>query len=322
VGATNVGATNVGATNVGATNVGVTNAGAVGEAPKTVTIGLYLFNIREVSSGRGTFMSDFCIWSQSEEIENILGELQFANAERVIWSNEGRPEINGLNCVKRSGTGTFRMHWNFQNYPRDTQTLHIQINYTLKDDSKVVLVPDQVNSGISKANLPSGWRLRDFHMEPTKLAYDSNLGDPGLGNSYGEFSGIETTTSITRADPSEYWMMTLIAYATSFMFMISFFIDTSNTSRMGLLGASFIACVISLRTSLAAIGKFGTSIDYLHLVVMGYITFAVICTAVLNYLMNHNLNAKQVRKCSMIIGVLTSISFFVVIRLMHLGIDH
>ena len=288
-------------------------------APELVTIGLYLFNIRDVSSGRGTFTSDFCIWSQSPSVGNIIGELQFANAERVVWAVEGRPEVKGLNCIKRSGTGVFRMTWNFNNYPHDSQKLRILINYTLKDSSKVILTPDRASSGISKTNLPSGWSLKGFNMEPTKLVYDSNLGDPNLGSGHGEFSGLETTIDIERKDPSEYWMMTLIAYATAFMFMISFFIDLSNTSRFGLLGAGFIACVISLRTSLAARGTFGTSIDWLHLTVMGYIILSVICTAFLSYLVHHKVDTHKIRTYSWVLGGLTSASFFLVIWLMHLG---
>lgn len=290
--------------------------------PEQVTIGIYFFNIRDVSTGRGTFTSDFCIWSQSSSPGNILGELQFANAERVIWSVEGKPEVSGLNCIKRSGTGVFRMSWNFKKYPHDIQTLRVPIVYTLKDDSKVALVPDQAGSGISKSNIPSGWKFDGFSMEPTKLKVESNLGDPNLGTGHGEFSGIETNIKIERVDPSEYWMMTLIAYATAFMFIISFFIDCTNTSRLGILGAGFIACVISLRTSLAVIGVFGTSVDWLHLVVMGYITFAVICTAVLSYLSHHNVPAKSVRNISMIIGLLTAVSFFWVVWTMYPGIQH
>jgi len=290
--------------------------------PDVVTVGIYFFNIRDVSSGRGTFTSDFCIWSQSTLPENILGELQFANAERLVWSVESKPEVTGLNCIKRSGTGVFRMSWNFKTYPHDIQTLRIPINYTFKDSSKVILVPDQGSSGISKANIPPGWKLREFSIQPTKLKVDSNLGDPNLGTGYGEFSGIETTIGIERIDPSEYWMMTLIPYATAFIFTISFFLESTNTSRLGLLGAAFIACVISLRTSLAVIGVFGTSVDWLHLVVMGFITFAVICTAGLNFLHTHNnVPAKTIRHVSMILGLLTAASFLGVVWTMYPGIQ-
>ena len=238
----------------------------------------------------------------------------------MIWSVEGKPEVKGLNCIKRSGTGVFRMSWNFTNYPYDSQKLHIPIIYTLKDDSKIVLIPDQASSGISKANVPSGWKLKGFSIEPTKLVIDSNLGDPNLGTGYGEFCGIDTTIVIERQDPTEYWTMTLIAYATAFMFVVSFFIDCSNTSRLGLLGAAFIACIISLRTSLAALGVFGTSVDWLHAVVMGYIIFAVICTAILHFFLTHyNVNHKTIRNYSMIIGILTAASFFLLIWQTHAG---
>jgi hypothetical protein len=286
--------------------------------PETVTIGIYLFNIRDINSGRGTFTSDFCVWSQSQDIDNIIGELQFANADRIVWSVEGKPEVNGLACVKRSGTGVFRMNWDFKNYPYDRQKLRILINYTLKDASKVILAPDEESSGISMENIPNGWELKGFNMEPVQLVYDSNLGDPNLGSAHGEFSGIETSIDIERKDPSEYWMITLVAYATAFIFIISFFLESSNTSRLGLLGASFIACVFSLRTSLSAMGVFGTSVDRLHLIVMGYITFAVICTAMMNFLVHHhNIAVKSMRHYSMILGVLTALSFFIVVWYIH-----
>ncbi len=290
-----------------------------GTGPESVTIGLYLFNIRDVNSGRGTFTSDFCIWSQAPNIDNIIGELQFANADRIVWSVEGKSQVNGLECVKRSGTGVFRMNWDFKNYPYDGQKLKILMNYTVKDASKVVLNPDEESSGISMENIPSGWELKGFNMEPVQLVYDSNLGDPNLGAAHGEFSGIEISIDIERKDSAEYWMMTLIAYATAFMFMVSFFIDSTNTSRLGMLAAAFIACVFSLRTSLSVLGVFGTSVDRLHLVVMGYIIFAVICTAILSYLVHHNVSAKMIRFYSMVLGLLTSASFFIVIWFMHAG---
>ncbi len=290
-----------------------------GTGAESVTIGLYLFNIRDVNSGKGTFTSDFCIWSQAPNIDNIIGELQFANADRIVWSVEGKSQVNGLECVKRSGTGVFRMNWDFKNYPYDGQKLKILMNYTVKDASKVVLNPDEESSGISMENIPSGWELKGFNMEPVQLVYDSNLGDPNLGAAHGEFSGIEISIDIERKDSAEYWMMTLIAYATAFMFMVSFFIDSTNTSRLGMLAAAFIACVISLRTSLSVLGVFGTSVDRLHLVVMGYIIFAVICTAILSYLVHHNVSAKMIRFYSMVLGLLTSASFFIVIWFMHAG---
>ena len=285
--------------------------------PADVTIGIYLFNIRDVNSGRGTFTSDLCIWSQSPDIDNIIGELQFANAEKIVWSVEGKPEVNGLACVKRSGTGVFRMTWDFKDYPYDTQKLRILINYTLKDASRVILVPDLESSGISKENIPNGWMFKGFSMKSVKLVFNSNLGDPNLGTGKSEFSGLETTIDIERKDSSEYWMMTIVAYSTSLLFMISFFIDTTNTSRLGMLAAAFIACVISLRTSLGVMGVFGTSVDRVHLLVLGYITFAVICTAILTYLVHHKVSAQKIRFYSMVVGTLTAVSFLLMIWFFH-----
>jgi len=273
--------------------------------PEEVTLGVYLFNVRDVNTGRGTFTSDFCIWSRSTNTGNIISELQFANAERVVWSIEGKPEVQGVNCIKRCGTGTFRMKWELRDYPDDVQKLNILIDYTLKDSSKVTLKPDLLNSGVSKENIPQGWKFKSFKLEPVTVDITSNLGDSNLGNGRGVFPGLELSLEVAREESMEYWEMTVIAYSTVIMMFLSFFIDCTNTSRLGILGAAFIASIISLRTSMATMNTFDSRVSWLHFTVMGFITFGVICTAVLAYLHHNRVDAHKLRIYSMIIGVIT-----------------
>jgi len=280
------------------------------ERPDEFTIGIYLFNVRDVNTGKGTFTSDFCIWSQSTNTGNIISELQFANAERVVWAVEGAPNVPKLSCIKRCGTGTFRMKWGLHEYPNDSQKLKIAIDYTLEDSSKLILKPDLLNSGISKENIPQGWSFKSFKIEPVSLVLSSNLGDSTLGNGRATFPGLEVSLEIARNDLIEYWSMTIIAYATVIMMFLSFFIDCTNTSRLGILGAAFIACIISLRTSMAVINNFDNRVAWLHFIVIGFITFSVIVTAVLAYLTHHKFDPQKLRNYSMALGVI-ALCFFI-----------
>ena len=282
-----------------------TNSGGTDE----FTIGVYLFNVRDVNTGKGTFTSDFCIWSQSTNTGNIISELQFANAERVVWAVEGGAESQALNCIKRCGTGTFRMQWGLHDYPNDFQKLKIAIDYTLVDSSKIILKPDLLNSGISKENIPLGWAFKSFKIEPVSIVLSSNLGDSSLGNGRGTFPGLEVTLEIGRNEAIEYWSMTIIAYATVIMMFLSFFIDVMNTSRLGILGAAFIACIISLRTSMGTINNFDNRVAWLHFIVIGFITFSVIITAVLAYLLHHKADPHKLRGYSMAMGIVMLGSF-------------
>ena len=63
---------------------------------ETATVGIYIMNIREMSPARGTFSCDFWIWAKTTGQENILADLQFLNAEKVIWYTETKPEIAGI----------------------------------------------------------------------------------------------------------------------------------------------------------------------------------------------------------------------------------
>lgn len=279
-------------------------------APEIATVGIYLIDIRDLSPAKGTFTCDFWIWSQTPGTENVLAELQFVNAERVTWYAEGKPEVKGLNCYKRRGTGIFRMGWNLRHYPYDSQVLPIQMEYTLRDSAKMSLLPDTANSGVSARNIPTGWKMTGFELRPDTAAYTSNLGDPNLGNARGEFSRLTAVIHLSRNDTAEYWILVSSAYVALVMMLVSYFMEIDKpASRFGLLGASLFASVISLRSALAGLGNFGTLADQFHLVVIGYIILALVVTIILNQLHHRGVDEKKLRLASIAAAGVVALSF-------------
>ena len=281
-------------------------------APHTATIGMYLFDLRNLNTAIGTFTCDFWIWSQSQDGANVISDLQFINAERVVWYVEGKPDAKGLNCYKRRGTGTFRTHWALAEYPFDTQKLLITMEYSLRDSTKLVLEPDTANSGISAKNFPPEWNLTGFSLKPENVVFDSNLGDPNLQSGHGEFSRLIATVGISRKDPSEFWGLTSTAYVAAILMLFSFFMDAELPgTRYALLGAAFLATVLSLKTTVSGLGEFGTRADQIHFIVIGFIFGALVCTLALNTLCHHQVTPHKIRVYSAYCALVFLVAFVI-----------
>lgn len=276
---------------------------------ESATVGIYLMNIRDMSTTRGTFSCDFWIWSKSMGQENILADLQFLNAEKVIWYTETKPEIAGMTCYKRRGTGTFRMNWNLKHYPYDSQVLPIQMEYSLRDNSKIMLKPDTENSGINRDNIPQDWTVKGFALKPETSTYDSNLGDPALGQAKGSFSILTAIIDMTRHDAEEYWSIVSIAYVAVVMMLVSFFTEVHTPNRLTLLGAALFANIISMRSAFLGLGTFGTLADQFHLMVAGFIVLSLAITVWLTVMHHNGSDSKKLRYWSMMIGIVVAILF-------------
>jgi len=276
---------------------------------ETATVGIYIMNIREMSPARGTFSCDFWIWAKTTGQENILADLQFLNAEKVIWYTETKPEIAGMTSYKRRGSGTFRMNWNLKHYPYDSQVLPIQMEYSLRDSSKIILKPDTENSGINSENIPQDWTVKTFALKSETSTYASNLGDPTLGPAKGSFSLLTAVIDMTRHDAQEYWSIVSIAYVAVVMMLVSFFSDVHTPQRLTLLGAALFANIISMRSAFLGLGTFGTMADQFHLLVAAFIVLSLAITVVFTVKCHHGDDPKRLRYWSMWLGLMVGILF-------------
>lgn len=276
---------------------------------ETATVGIYIMNIREMSPARGTFSCDFWIWAKTTVQDNILADLQFLNAEKVIWYTETKPEITGMTSYKRRGSGTFRMNWNLKHYPNDSQVLPIQMEYSLRDSSKIILKPDMENSGINRENIPQDWKVKTFALKSETSTYSSNLGDPTIGQAKGSFSLLTAVIDMTRYDAQEYWSIVSIAYVAVVMMLVSYFTDVHTPNRLTLLGAALFANIISMRSAFLGLGTFGTLADQFHLMVAAFIILSLAITVLLTVWWHYGYDSKKLRYWSMMIGIVVAILF-------------
>jgi hypothetical protein len=92
------------------------------------------------------------------------------------------------------------------------------------------------------------------------------------------------------------------------LMLFSFFMDAELAgTRYALLGAAFLATVLSLKTTVSGLGEFGTRADQIHFIVIGFIFGALVCTLILNTLFHRKVDPHKIR----IYSAFAALAFFV-----------
>lgn len=146
--------------------------------PTEVKVGLYMVDIYDLSIKDESFIADFYLWMtwqgnfNPENFEFMNGELQ----------SKEHPDIkkkDGLNYICWRCRGKFRAPLDFRNYPRDYQTLKIEIEDAFHDTKELVysfeknakLEPYPVSIGGFRMDGPQRYNV-------VKHEYKTNYGNP------------------------------------------------------------------------------------------------------------------------------------------------
>lgn len=258
-------------------------------------LGVYILEIRDLNPADGTFAAEFWIWSQAATDADILGRLEFLNADRVSFHSESKGESSGIYWTKRRAAGTFRLHWDMKRFPFDSQQLEILTQYNGNDAGQMVLKPDTENSGFPPELAIGGWKIDRMEMTGENVVYNSSLGNPALsGRSVHPL--IAAVVDITRTETSGYWKLMAAAYVAMIMCLVSFLLDFETPGpRYGLIGAGMFAAVINFRSAGIALGADGTLVDRLHLLILGFLALSLFLTLLFNALARRGVAVKNLR---------------------------
>lgn len=264
-------------------------------APTEISVGIYLLEIRDIAPADGTFAAEFWIWSQADTNTNVLGQLEFLNADKVTFHSESNGLDNGVYWTKRRATGVFRQSWDMRHFPRDRQKLEILAQYNGADASRIILKPDMKESGYSPDLSIGGWEVGKLQISAESVVYDSSLGDPLLSRK-STHPVIVAQIDILRIDSSMYWKLMAAAYVAMIMCLVSFLLDfESPGSRYGLIGAGMFAAVVNFRSAGIALGADGTIIDLLHFVILGFLVAALLVTLLFSALAHRGVPLRHLR---------------------------
>ena len=252
----------------------------------SASIGVVLIDAGNFDYPNATFQSTFWIWSTSGNPNaDALTNLDIRNATNLEIITDLMSTNKGKYWHLQKIKGTFRNYWDLSKYPFDRQKLKIYIEEgELSSDKFIYLVDNESKSYFHSPNL-KGWKLEAMKIEVGTTQYESNFGDPSLNDlESSSFASAEITVDLSRSSQSSFWRITAGAFISLSLVLSSFLLSYKNighlNARLGLLGASAYANVISIRNVSSWQGPvpYITFIDQIHMVPMLAILIGLVVT--------------------------------------------
>jgi hypothetical protein len=275
----------------------------------TVLIGVYILSVYDLDFPSNKVSADFYVWYNAKKDSlDLMKNFEIINAVESNTSHQ-TDEMRGEIIYQ-----TFRVNsvikkeWDITNFPFDKQTMEIYIEDYDKDNTKLVFVPDTVESKLDPGVKINGWKITSFYMKEANHVYETNYGDPDIKQGdYSSYSRVTVYLTIEREGNGIFFKLFIGLFISVLMSLMTFFIDPSDLDpRFGLpVGAIFaaIASQYVITSNLPQNAKF-TLVDKLHDVSFIFIFICIIVSVASLYFRKNNKIAEHKK--------LDNYSFFIV----------
>ncbi|MCO6417264.1 hypothetical protein JYK14_13970 [Siccirubricoccus sp. KC 17139] len=264
----------------------------VGEPPVRHKVGLYVTDLHSFDLLRGTFGASFWVWSVGSSSAYVLRTMEFANADQAAVRLDSTIPRGDVTWSQRKITGTFREHWNVQNFPFDRNALEIHLEEGIDEESRFAYDADVANSGYNPHGVIEGWRVRRMRVDVGAARYATSFGDPAANGPESRFSQLRAVLDLERSNYTGFLKLTAALYAGFLMCAIGCLVPITATTfapRITLLVASLFALVVNMRTASIALGSEhgATLIDKLHIVGLAYVVAITAVTVLVRIRTEH-----------------------------------
>lgn len=146
--------------------------------PTDVRIGIYVVDLYDFSIKDESFVADFYLWMNWKGDFNPE-HFEIMNGEMESKEDPFKSKKDGVNYICWRCRGKFRSHLDFRNYPKDKQTLKIEIEDSFNDNQEVVYSFDKdvesepypISIGGFRMSGPQRYNVVDHE-------YKTNYGNP------------------------------------------------------------------------------------------------------------------------------------------------
>jgi len=220
--------------------------------PTHVISGIYIDRIQNLSLSDSIWSVDFYVWYKWNGSQVTPGEnLQVINGnidKKILVDNytSGTQHFE-IYYV----TATITKFFDILEFPVDKQYLYIDIEDKNTQRQDFIFVPDNGNSGINPDVQVHGYDISKIHVIEKPHIYQSNFGDPRLGNVSSPYSQLRTGIDIYRPDLGFYFRIFIGLFIAVAAALVALFIKpTQAEPRFGLgAGALFVAIANNIITS-------------------------------------------------------------------------
>lgn len=224
---------------------GVTAAEEVSTDEATpVEVGIYVERIPEISTRAGSWKVVFDVWFRWRG-EVRPGE-DFVLVEGTVESLEKLAEFHeeDRHYERYRVTALIDKAFSVRHFPRDGHLLTVSLEHGEWGREKLLLVPDQANSGVSSRVEVPGYDIRRWQLIEKPHSYRSTRGDPRLpAGTKSTYSQLRLGITISRDGWGLYLKMFQPLYVAVTIALLACFIKPTDVDpRFGLgVGALFAA---------------------------------------------------------------------------------
>ncbi len=167
--------------------------------PDTVKVGAYVISVHDINFHDKEYTVRFWLWFLYNNPDfDFSKQLDIPNAKSIDPPEIMTDSINGQAWVIMKMKCTMKESWKVDDFPFDSQHLHVQIENTLFDKSDLVFKPDFEGSRYEKEIAIDGWNITNFNVSTKTNDYETGFGDYRLPAQLSEFATFNIDMDIER----------------------------------------------------------------------------------------------------------------------------
>lgn len=154
------------------------DADFVNLGPDTVKVGAYVISVHDINFHEKEYTIRFWLWFlHRNPAFDFSKQLDIPNAKSIEFEEPITDSIDNKAWVIMKMKCVMKESWNVRDFPFDRQTLKVQIENTLFDNSSLVFVPDTLGSKFDDEEAIDGWNVSSFKVKEGTNDYNTGFGD-------------------------------------------------------------------------------------------------------------------------------------------------
>lgn len=159
------------------------------EGPDTVKVGAFVISVHDINFHEKEYTVRFWLWflHHNEEFD-FSKQLDIPNAKNIEFEEPITDSIDGRAWVIMKMKCVMKQNWNVKDFPFDEQSIKVEIENTLFDNTSLVFQPDTAGSIFDDKEAIDGWVIKNFNVTTSENDYQTGFGDPRPGHDASVFS--------------------------------------------------------------------------------------------------------------------------------------
>jgi hypothetical protein len=159
------------------------------QGPDTVEVGAFIISVHDINFHEKEYTVRFWLWFLHHNQEfDFSKQLDIPNAKSIEFEEPIIDSIDGKTWVIMKMKCVMKQNWNVRDFPFDEQSVRVEIENALFDNTSLVFHPDTKGSIFDDKEAIDGWIIKNFKVVTAENDYQTGFGDPRPGRDSSVFS--------------------------------------------------------------------------------------------------------------------------------------